>query len=643
MSPVTAIAGLLLAIAATPAAPAASGGPRTGQIAGGAGARVAIRGEPTQRIAYTVSIDPRRARHFAIHVEMPRPAGSLVFAIPAWTPGYYQILHYEAGIDRVRARDETGRPLAVTHDSPRTWAIDTSQASGGKILLDYDVAAADKGLGFFGSMVDFNRRTGYINGASAFLYAVGETAAPVSLTVTLPQDWQCAVPLDREPTGIYRADSYDELIDSPVQLGAFDTVAFQASGVPFRCIIAGDRRAEPARLRRVLAAIASEEIGLFGGAPFRKYLFIYHVGEAGFIGGLEHRASTVIHLDDPIGDANDDELITTSAHELFHAWNVKRIRPEGLGPFDYSAAVRTPSLWFAEGVTDYYADLTTVRAGIRTPQWFAEQMAQRIRLLDGTPARSKVTLEEASRHAWEGRSEGYDGLSYYVKGCLVGWLLDLQLREMTGDAHSLDDVIRDLDRRFGAADTAYPPGALAEAIERAAGRDQAPLLERYAAATDEIAWGQALNAAGFQLSRQEDGTIGMSVQPEPPVDETDDREEADRAAIVQRVDPDLPAAAMDLRPGDRILTIDGNEVTCGLAGAILRSLPARVPIQVVVERHGRTLTLRGITAPQYSHHALVILPEAARPAAASRILKELFASRAPREDAAIPGRNGQPL
>ncbi len=580
---------------------------------------------PAPAISYTLGIDARRPRHFKVHMTAPRTSPrSVEFAIPAWTPGYYQILHYESSIDTVRAQDETGRTLSVSHPSVRVWSVATTKASGRTISLDYDVAGSDKGLGFFGCMLDNTRKSGYINGAGAFMYIEGLTNVPVSLTLELPSGWKNAVPLDPAGANSYLAASYDDLIDSPLQLGAFDSFSFQVAATPFRCIVAGNRLANRTKVTHALASIASEAIAVFRSVPFRQYFFIFHIGEAGFTGGLEHRNSTVIHLDDPIADGDDDEFLTTSAHELFHAWNVKRIRPVGLGPFDYSQTVRTPSLWFAEGVTDYYADLLPVRAGLRAPEWFAEQMVQHIRQLDTTASRLRVTLEQASSRAWEGQSEGFGGLSYYLKGGLVGCFFDLHIRAETHGERSLDDVMRELDRTFGARGVPYPPTALLETISRAAGRDQSTLYRKYVSGTDEIAWNDVLPGAGFLLTRQADGYLGASFGPVKPDDETDDREEGDRPAVVERVDADYPAAAMDLRPGDQLLEIDGRQVDFGLVGAIVRSLPAGVPVRILVKRHGRVLALLGHAGTQYSHHVLLLRPDDVRYPESRRTLQNLF-------------------
>lgn len=581
------------------------------------------------RITYDLRLDAQRARHFAVRITAPRTLEPQQdFAIPAWTPGYYQILHFESGIDRVRAEDEEGHRLALAHPDARTWTVSTAGAIGRTVTLSYDVAGADKGLGFFGSMLDVPRQIGYVNGASAFMYLPGHTQAPVSLSVTLPAGWKCATPLDTRSPETYIADSYDELIDCPLQLGRFSSFAFQVGSTPFQAIVVGDRRFAPQRVSAALAKVVGEAIGVFGSVPFRKYVFFYHIGEAGFTGGLEHRNSTVIHLDDPIGDGDDDDFLTTSTHEFFHAWNVKRLRPVGLGPFDYAKPVRTPSLWFAEGVTDYYADLLPVRAGLRPISWLLEQIVQRIHQLDVAPARVRVTLEQASNQAWEGQSEGFGGLSYYLKGGLLGCYFDLRIRSATHSRRSLDDVMRLLDHIYGEHNLAYPARALSDAISQTAGMDLSADYRRYTSTTDDINWSDVLPDAGLILRRQVDGQLGVSFTPEIPEGETDDRDNSDRTATVQHVEIGFPAAAMDLRPGDQIVAINGREVTYGIAGALVRSLPPDTPVRIAVNRQGRTFTLLGTAGSQYSHHTLKPAPAISQTAETRRELQAWFASRA---------------
>jgi predicted metalloprotease with PDZ domain len=597
------------------------------QLPAAASAHSARRSSPT--VDYFLSVNPQRPGHFTVRISVPVPtAPSVEFDIPAWTPGYYQILHFETGIDHVRAEDERGHSLHVSHTASRAWTVASDPGSGHRISLTYDVAGSDKGYGFFGSELNLKRETGYINGASALMYVVPLQQSPVTLALSMPDGWQCATTLSKRDASAFTAESYDELIDSPIQLGRFASFGFRVGNIPFQCVLVGDQRANQARIASTLARIAREAIGVFGDAPFRRYTYFFHIGEEGFFGGLEHHDSTVIHLEDPLAEGDDDEFLTTCAHELFHAWNVKHLRPMGLGPFDYAGIVRTPSLWFAEGVTDYYADLIPVRAGLRTPEWFTHQLLQRMQQLDSTPARTRVTLEQASNQAWEGNSEGVDGLSYYTKGSLVAFYLDLRIREITRGSKSLDDLMQGLDRDFGRRNRPYPIDAISVMLSAVASLDLSPEYRSLVAGTSDIGWNTVLPGAGLLLDRQADAFLGVSFVPEASPDEWDQTPDADRPALVQRVEAGFPAERMGLHAGDRIVSIAGRAATYGLAGALIRSLPAGAPVTIVVMRLGVATKVTGETGIQYSHHALKLLPDAQRTTTSRTLLNDLFSSRA---------------
>jgi predicted metalloprotease with PDZ domain len=398
-----------------------------------------------------------------------------------------------------------------------------------------------------------------------------------------------------------------------------------------------------ARLIAALSRIAHAGIQLFGSTPFRRYLFFYHVGGGGFYGGLEHRSSTVIHMGDPIRGAGEDGFLTTTAHEFFHAWNVKRLRPAVLGPFDYTQPVHTGALWWAEGVTDYYAQLLLVRAGLRSRDWFLKVFTDRIAELDTTPARVRVTLEEASRNAWEGGSIGYDGLSYYLKGSLVGFYFDLRLRELTGGRKSLDDVMRALDARYGRHDIGYPEEGLLNTLNDVARADLTTEYTRYVRGTDEIYWDRVLTQAGLSLHRDRVAYLGVRlVNAPPPPDNTTP------PAIVESVLPGFAAANMALQAGDKILRINGTAVTAGTLGDLVRALPPIRPLTLDIERDNAPLTLNGDSGLAYINHALTVLPEGQIPDSARRLRASLFAriaavSISPKPDTRYPnpGREGR--
>ncbi|HZO88408.1 MAG TPA: PDZ domain-containing protein [Chthonomonadaceae bacterium] len=592
----------------------------------------ASRQEPdaaSPRIAYRLSIADLAARRLRIAITVDHaPNARLAFAIPAWTPGYYQLLSFEQNIENVRAEDAEGHSLSLTHPDAHTW--ETEADPTGRVTLTYQVHASEAGLGFFGSALNPGEREGYINGASAFMYLVGQTAAPVRLSVALPPQWQIVTPLTPasgalSPTApsLFTARNYDELIDCPLQLGQFQEEDFAVSGVPFRCVLVGRAAVDRARMAHAIARIVQAAFQVFDAPdsqapsrPFRRYTFIYHFGGPGFFGGLEHRNSTVIHLAGNMAGATSDGFLSVTAHEFFHAWNVKRLRPAGLGPFDYTRPVRVGALWFAEGVTDYYAQLLLYRAGLRDRQWFLNTMADRIATLDSIPARTRVSLEEASRKAWEGGSEGFDGLSYYLKGSLVGFYFDLRLRALTGGRRGWDDVLRELDRRYGQRDTAYPETALLDTLNAVAGADLSDEYNRYVKGTDEIAWDDVLASAGLQLRRTPTAYLGIQMQ-----DENRD------AAVVQGVEENQAGARMGLQSGDVIIRLNGRPVDALSFAEALRSLPAQSPLTLQIERGGQALMLSGDTGVQYTQHSLIALPGSEIPATARHIREAFFATK----------------
>ena len=492
------------------------------------------------------------------------------------------------------------------------------------ITVSYDVDANDAGLGFFGSSLDMRNQRGYVNGASALMYPVGQTQSPCTLSLEVPTGWQIATPLEPaspKETGhdtgndtalsaptLFQARTYDDMIDCPVQMGKFDTIDFEEGGARFQCIIVGRQTGNKDGIRDALRRITHAAIAVFGNAPFTRYDFIYHLGGAGFFGGLEHHNSTVIHLGTGLGSSASDDFLTTSAHEFFHAWNVKRLRPGGLGPFDYTQTVRTPSLWFAEGVTDYYAQLLLVRSGLKTREWFWRDMTGRIQQLDRTPARVRVSLHDASTRAWEGGSEGYDGLSYYLKGSLVGLYFDLRLHALTHNQAGLDDVMRRLDTLYGSRNQAYPEDALLAAINAVAGQDLGAEYARLIENTDEIDWNVALAAAGLQLQRDPAPFLGVRL--------AETQNSGQPGALIASVEAGHAAARMGVKAGDRLLRIaanaDGQTAERPVSAAnfpdVIHALPRNAMLTLQVQRGDQILRLTGKAGEIYEHHQLSPLP-----------------------------------
>ncbi len=569
------------------------------------GSHTGVRGA----IRYQLSIRDVVAQIMEVTITVAKPAGPVIdLAIPAWTPGYYQILHYEADVSKVRLVQNGPTDLVVSHPQTHIWRVarrdGDDQSPLPEFSLTYYVHTHDDGLGFFGSVLRENQAEGYVNGASVFMYVVGSTDHPVECSVSTPPRWRVASPLSTSSSGAFFAPDYDAFIDCPIQLGTFDSAEFTVDGVPIECVLVGNHKADLKHLESSLRRIVHAGFRLFPGKPFERYVFIYHCGGAGFPGGLEHRNSTVIHLNAPILNADSDEFMEVTAHEFIHAWNVKRLRPLGLGPFDYGQPVRTASLWWAEGVTDYYAEVLLLRSGLRNRVWFLKNMANRITELDRTHARSRVNLEEASRKAWEGESEGFAGLNYYIKGSLVGFYFDTRIRDLTEGRVSLDDTMRELMAKYADQGMAYPESALLAAINHASGADLSGEYAAYVRGTQDFAWDTLFASVGIEMQRAGHAYLGVELDRNGKVIADGGHE-----AVIQTVAPNSAAKRMGLKAGDTIKSINGRSVTSETLASIMRSLPGKSQLNISIDRSGRSVDIVGRSGLQYADTVLGMAPD----------------------------------
>jgi len=293
--------------------------------------------------------------------------------------------------------------------------------------------------------------------AATFLYLEGQLERPVEVRFEgFPPAWKVASPLPLKG-GAFLARNFDTLVDSPFELGAFRSRRFKSEGTTFELAFTGDHNSDEGRITEATQKIVEAAGAIFGGFPFKRYLFLFTFAPK-LRGGLEHRDCTSLisdshGFDKPEGYHALHQLV---AHEFFHAWNVKRLRPVELGPFDYETEVHTKSLWIAEGFTDYYGDMLVHRAGLASREEFLESLSSKIEELQTAPGRLVQSVELASFDAWikyyrPDENSSNTSISYYTKGAVVAFLLDAKIRKQTNNARSLDDVMRAAYQRF--ADT----------------------------------------------------------------------------------------------------------------------------------------------------------------------------------------------
>ncbi len=542
------------------------------------------------RISIIVQMDDPAQNAFQIQYTLQGVSSpTITMAIPTWTPGWYQTMPYSEGIRDLQATDERGNPLVVQAVNHYTWQIETGGSQ--TLRIRYRVLARDEGMGFFG--VAMGPHHAFINGPAAFLYEMDSKHVPHEVRFRLPVGWQVATAMDfvgqseqrafGDVRDTFLAPNYDELIDSPVQMGRFEVRDFRVRGVPMRVVFASETGNILCNMERVASdfqRIANVGIDLFRGAPFRRYMFIVHLSGRGFGGGLEHLNSTVLN----VPDRRDLNVNLLAAHEYFHAWNVKRIRPKVLGPFDYTQPVRTKSLWWCEGVTDYYASVLVLRAGLMTDRAFWQDIEREIHALENNPAQNRVSLEESSWRVWEGNGMGYGGLSYYNKGKVVGFLLDVYIRGVTGNRRSLDDVMRFLMERYAYPQPGFEEDGILQAINRVVAQDVISLYRRMVQTTEPLPYDEILRYAGLRLERQTTATTYFGVT--TVVDEVG-------RVIVQAVESQSPAFLMGLRAGDILMELDEEPIEAIRLEDLIGRKKAGDPVKIAVWRGGRLVVMEG--------------------------------------------------
>lgn len=434
---------------------------------------------------------------------------SLQLQMPVWSPGDYHVMNHGKYVRDFAALAPKDQPLTVTRPDENTWAV----ATGGEETVRIRYSLPVTPPGFFSENVMVRDRYAFYNGPATYLYVVGHKQDPAILRVRLPKGWKSATtPLEPLPASAadpanpaeppqleFKAPDYDTLADSPLVAGDFAERTFTFAGRPHTLVFFNAHQGmDYDSFLPVVKKVVAEENRLMGGPPYPRYSFFIDVNGRG--GGLEHLNAQRIAWSKglPVRFAAD-----FVAHEFFHLWNVKRVRPFVLGPFDYVHPPKTRNLWWSEGVTEYFAQLSTLRAGLHTEAEFLEQQGAAISALQNTPARLRVTADESSLRVWEaGNSSGYGGLNYYLKGQLIGLCLDLKLRHATGGRASLDDVMRDLMARYGLPKPGFPEDGLRDAMIRAGGAAMGPFYDRLARSTEEMPFAECLGYMGLRLEQE---------------------------------------------------------------------------------------------------------------------------------------------
>lgn len=535
-------------------------------------------------VGYQVTFDSAAARQHRIRVAMSfrtETAGPVLLSLPAWTPGAYELSYFARNVEQFAVTGGDGRPLAWDKLDFDTWRIRPEGQRAITVTFEYLADSLDNAMAW--SRPDF----GLYNGTNLFLYPEGQSLDfPAQVRIRTEPGWLIATGLSPAgQPGEYTASSYHELVDMPVFVGRLDMDSLEIGGAWYRLAtypagtLSGAARSRFwDDVRRLLPPL----VAVTGDTPWSAYtiMMLFDPGYAG-ASALEH-ANSHVGVYHPGLLFAGPLLASITAHEIFHAWNVKRLRPAELWPYDYSRAQPTTLLWVSEGITDYYADLALVRGGVIPPDQFYRVTADKMNQVAAAPA---TALEDASLTTWIHPVDGSQYL-YYPKGSLAGWLLDILIRDASDNRASLDVVLHDLYQRFYRAGKGFTVADWWEAVEQAAGgKSFAEFYGRYIDGREPFPYAAVLPLAGLTLRADTSRVPRLGVSTG-----------ADSSGIrVQDVTPGSPADQAGITQGDYLLRVGDIEVRDAAFGQVFRSRYATAqegtPLTVMVRRGAETLTL----------------------------------------------------
>jgi predicted metalloprotease with PDZ domain len=448
--------------------------------------------------SYTISLANPEQHLVEVQMLLPEGTAQRELQLPVWN-ALYQVRDFAQYVNWVRAKDRAGRTLVVRELDKSRWQI--TGAEGGAVV-EYQIFADSPGP--FGAQL--NSHHAFFNLAEVLMYPVDARNEPMVVRFSrVPDAWHVATPLTAMPEDKFSAESYDRLVDSPVELGDFKQSDFDEGGGHYRVIVdaeSGDYDMET--ITAMLHKIAAAATSWMDDRPFDRYMFIYHFPRGPAGGGMEHSYSTAIAVSAEVLSRGPEALTSMTAHEFFHLWNVKRIRPQALEPVDYTRENYTRALWFSEGCTSTAADFIQLRGGLLDERHFEHQLASGIGELERRPARLTQSAEESSVDAWLEGDAYYRhperSISYYNKGELLGIMLDLAVREASHGQASLREVFQWMNQNYAKKGRFFPDSdGVREAAEAVSHADLGWFFAKYVAGTEEIPWNDFLRGVGLRL------------------------------------------------------------------------------------------------------------------------------------------------
>jgi len=555
----------------------------------------------TANLSYQVAMSQPASHLFEVTLHLSNwQSATLDLKMPVWTPGSYLVREYARHLQDFKATSSQG-DLSSHKLSKNHWQVATAGVS--EVKVSYRVYANE--LTVRTNHLDTTH--GYFNGAALFFFVPGLEQQPIEVKIVPPQsDWQVSTTLPQieGETNTYVAQDFDTLVDTPFEVGTQRVYNFEVLGTPHSLAIWSQGNANPQQIIADTTKVIETEAAMFGGLPYKQYLFLLHLSGSGY-GGLEHKDCCTLNYP-RFGFRDRDKyqrFIQLVAHEFFHLWNVKRIRPQALEKFNYEGENYTTSLWFCEGTTSYYDILIPLRAGIYNRKTCLKNLSKDISKYLNTIGRTVQPLGESSYDAWiklyrRNANSDNNQISYYLKGQFVSLLLDLLIRAKHQNKRSLDDVMSLMWQRFGQSEVGFSETELRDTIAEVAAVKLDDFFSRYIETTEELPFDDYLAPFGLYLKTVTESDIpylGIKLQSE------NNRE------VIQFVAAESPAALVGIDAKDELLAIDGIKIDAKSLNERLKDYQAGDTIQIVLFHQDELQTLCvTLDKPQSNSYELVI-------------------------------------
>ena len=534
-------------------------------------------------IEYHVHIEHPDRHRMTVSVHRDAPAGPTRFHLPAWTPGSYLIREFSRYLSEPSASLEDGTVLPVTKTAKGSWEVDLPHAA--RLTFRYEVTGHELTV----RTTHIDGTHAFFTGTNALVRVEGAEASSHRLAVTAPEGWQVHSSLPSAgAAGVSEAASYDVLADGFIEAGPMAAHAFEILGVPHRCVFWGADMLEidHERLQEDIRSIVETNARLFGGTlPYDEYLFVFHI-TASDRGGLEHLTGTVLATPWSFFETDDGyrSMLGLIAHEHFHVWNVKRIRPAALGPFDYQNENYTTGLWVAEGFTSYFDSLVCLRAKVWSSEHYVADLQRSLERYVRTPGRFAQSVAQSSFDAWirlyrPDEETPNRTVSYYLKGAMVALALDLTIRDETDGEFDLATVMRGLWRQFEQDGAGFDDREMAARIQAQCSVDVTERLHAWVFATEDPDFAPLFASHGLRFALQKHDAPYLGVE----------TKRVNGKRVVKHVLDDGPNAGGTLYAGDTLVAVDHREVTGANWDAHAKRWTTDRPRTVHVLRRGRLL------------------------------------------------------